>query len=717
MTILPVGASSLAASGVASKAARLEAAVAAELPVPLSSVVPDGADAAAAAAKLAARHRRPVAVRSAFAAEDRADVSLAGHFDSFLNVEPTVDTLANAIESVRASGSGEYRRDVLVMDMVDATVAGVAFSEPGWVDDLVNFSRGLADKLLSGDDPGESLELDRLSRKRDAEPWQGRLAVLLKDVREVYGDEAWDIEFADDGSVCWLVQIRPITSRPVRNEWFTLANHREILPDPPSVFMTSLIEYAAPNLRGPTGIMSSTAEGRRLIEVFDRRPYLNLSLLSDFLRRIGLPTSLVADSLGGADGVDVPADPMLIARGIPTLAKLGLQQVGAARQANKAAARLAKIASDTTMRFGPIIEQAAKTYVALVDEMGSLATAMAVPVQVIGKVGTLDYHVRKQRTEATRMLDGMNELADLVRGDAVAQEHLAAGVVPDVAGFAFRWKQWLRDHGQRGVFESDFSRPRYSEDASSVLLTISRLATAPPMQRGDERPKRALLTTPLWLFARMPMQAREALRDDAMRAFGQHRADLLRVAEQAADRGQIPNAEDIWMLTIDELRTIDDGQVFDAAFVGERCEDFDRAAAIVAPDIRRRFGAPGDIDGDSPRMQGLPLTGGTVTGIALVLAEPVADITSVLGDVVDGDIVLVAQSVDAGWVPLFGQVDGVAVDIGGDLSHGSIVLRELGLPAITNTRRGTITISTGDRVRLDASAGTIELLDATSARR
>ena len=514
---------------------------------------------------------------------------------------------------------------------------------------------------------------------------------------------------------CWLVQIRPITSTPVRNEWFTLANHREILPDPPSVFMTSLIEYAAPNLRGPLGILSSDAEGRRLIEVFDRRPYLNLSLLSEFLRNVGLPTALVADSLGGADGANVPADPMLIARGIPTLGKLGLKQLSAARQANKAAARLAAITPAATIRFGPIIEQAAKTYVALVDEMGSLATAMAVPVQIVGKSGTLDYHIRTQRTAATRMLDGMSELADLVRDDPEAQQQLCSGLVPDVAGFGARWQQWLADHGQRGVFESDLSRPRYHEDPAPVLLTIARLATSPPLRHDEKRPFKALATNPIWLFARGPMTARESLRDDAMRAFGQHRADLLAAANSAVERGQIPAAEDMWMLTIDELRAIDEGQGFDGAFLIARRADFEQAAALEAPDIRRRFDIPGDVDDDSPMLHGLPLTAGSVTGVALVLNEPVTDIEALLGGVSHEEVVLIARSVDAGWVPLFGQVGGVAVDIGGDLSHGSIVLRELGLPAITNTRRGTVAIETGDQVRLDAKAGTLELLQSATA--
>jgi pyruvate,water dikinase len=70
--------------------------------------------------------------------------------------------------------------------------------------------------------------------------------------------------------------------------------------------------------------------------------------------------------------------------------------------------------------------------------------------------------------------------------------------------------------------------------------------------------------------------------------------------------------------------------------------------------------------------------------------------------------ILVARSVDAGWIPTFACVAGVVVEIGGDLSHGSIILREIGLPAITNVNKATRGIRTGDALRLYATTGMVE---------
>jgi len=707
MSIRIIGAGGLVADGIASKAARLDDAVLGNVAVPTSSVVADGADAVDAAELLVARHSGTVAVRSAFAAEDRDDKSLAGHFDSFLHIELSVDAISDAIERVRSSGTEEYRRDVLVMDMVNAGHAGVAFTEPGWLDDLVNHTSGLGDALLSGEEAGEALLLDRRRRDADSAPWQTRLAELLQRTRECFGDESWDIEFADDGTTCWLLQIRRITSAPVRNEWFTLANHREILPDPPSVFMTSLIEEASPELSGPLGILSGAAHGRRFIEVFDRRPYLNLSLLTDFLRNLGLPTSLVADSLGGSDGDAAPVDPLQLVRQIPQLGQLGIRQLSAARTANKVAATLAAVRPSSGDRFAPIIDQAADSYVALVDQMASLATAMAVPVSIVGKLGTLDHHLRHQRTAATQMLDGLYDLAAMARGNEAQQRSLADGVVPEDPAFGRAWSSWLDQHGQRGVFESDMARPRYREDPTTMLNTIARLARAERPQSVETSSAKSMLSAPIWLFARGPMQAREALRADAMRAFDQHRQDILRCAEAAVSRGDLPAVDDVWMLTVDELRALDAGASFDGDFMSERRADFARAAAINAPDLRRRFGDLEAGTWEDGVLHGLPLTTGRCDGTAWVLTEPADELPAELQHLPSEKIVLIARSVDAGWVPLFGQIGGVAVDIGGDLSHGSIVLRELGLPAITNTRHGTEAITTGDAVRLDAREGTI----------
>ena len=210
--VVKLGSGQMRAAGISSKAARLDDALVAGQPVPPGAVIPDGADPVVAAESIVHLFDRPLAIRSAFSAEDTDGQSMAGHFHTALFVEPTTPAVAAAVQDVLNSGTPSIRRDVLVMPMVDAVRAGVAFSEPGWLADIVNVVSGQGEQLVSGAETGERIEVQRLGsweRSTVSEPWLARLQVLLRDVRSWAGDEPWDIEWADDGADCWLLQIRP----------------------------------------------------------------------------------------------------------------------------------------------------------------------------------------------------------------------------------------------------------------------------------------------------------------------------------------------------------------------------------------------------------------------------------------------------------------------------------------------------------------------------
>jgi len=77
-----------------------------------------------------------------------------------------------------------------------------------------------------------------------------------------------------------------------------------------------------------------------------------------------------------------------------------------------------------------------------------------------------------------------------------------------------------------------------------------------------------------------------------------------------------------------------------------------------------------------------------------------------------GDI-LVAHTTDSSWASVMFLAGALVVDIGGQISHAAVIARELGVPCVMNTGVGTRTLRTGDRVRVDGSAGTVELLSPT----
>ena len=86
-----------------------------------------------------------------------------------------------------------------------------------------------------------------------------------------------------------------------------------------------------------------------------------------------------------------------------------------------------------------------------------------------------------------------------------------------------------------------------------------------------------------------------------------------------------------------------------------------------------------------------------------------------LADAADGDQlrrgeVLVTTVTNVGWTPLFPRLAAVVTDVGAPLSHAAIVARELGIPAVVGCGNATMRLRTGDRVRVDGSAGTVEVL-------
>jgi pyruvate, water dikinase len=107
-------------------------------------------------------------------------------------------------------------------------------------------------------------------------------------------------------------------------------------------------------------------------------------------------------------------------------------------------------------------------------------------------------------------------------------------------------------------------------------------------------------------------------------------------------------------------------------------------------------------------LSGVGASGGVVEGRAVVVDQP-AD-----AEIDDGDV-LVAHTTDPSWVSLMFLARGLVVDIGGMMSHAAVVARELGIPCVMNTGRGTTALHTGDVIRIDGAAGTVEILQRIGA--
>jgi rifampicin phosphotransferase len=131
---------------------------------------------------------------------------------------------------------------------------------------------------------------------------------------------------------------------------------------------------------------------------------------------------------------------------------------------------------------------------------------------------------------------------------------------------------------------------------------------------------------------------------------------------------------------------------------------FDPFAWAADPNRRSDRWVQGDASAADPAIRGFPGSGGVVEGPVRVL-DQAGD-----GDRLRRGEVLVTTVTNVGWTPMFPRLAAVVTDVGAPLSHAAIVARELGIPAVVGCGNATMRLRTGDRVRVDGSAGTVEVL-------
>ncbi len=180
------------------------------------------------------------------------------------------------------------------------------------------------------------------------------------------------------------------------------------------------------------------------------------------------------------------------------------------------------------------------------------------------------------------------------------------------------------------------------------------------------------------------------------------------MAHELVALGRLRQVDDLWFLTWRELTTIWRDETTDwESLVERRREELERYQRLNAPLIITS-------DGESPVVQyrmedlpagalvGNPVSPGLIEGQAHVIRDPQRE------RLAPGEI-LVAEFTDPGWTPLFINAAGLVLEVGGALTHGAVVAREYGIPAVVGVRQATQRIQTGQQLRVDGNRGIVEL--------
>jgi len=234
----------------------------------------------------------------------------------------------------------------------------------------------------------------------------------------------------------------------------------------------------------------------------------------------------------------------------------------------------------------------------------------------------------------------------------------------------------------------------------------------------------ALRTGPLgWLKSKLVymlakrMRALAGLRETPkfiiIQLFGMVRAALLQSGQALVDAGTIDRADDLMFLHIPELRALAAGeQRAWKALIAERRATYDREKRrnqiprVMVSDGRAFYeGMQQSGDEQEGVITGSPVSPGVVEGVVHVVFDP-HDAQLAPGEI------LVCPGTDPAWTPLFLAAGGLVMEVGGLMTHGSVVAREYGIPAVVGVHQATTRLQTGQHIRVDGSSGTITLLDA-----
>jgi phosphohistidine swiveling domain-containing protein len=302
-----------------------------------------------------------------------------------------------------------------------------------------------------------------------------------------------------------------------------------------------------------------------------------------------------------------------------------------------------------------------------------------------------------------------------------------AGTLPSV--LQHELSAFLAQYGHRGVAEIDAGLARWSEDPAHILgvlanyLQVDAAGQAPDRQFEGARVEaeatvrelarragrgsraRGRLVRFLLTRARDLMGVRERPKFYFVQLIAKAREHLWRVGEALAQAGRIETAGDIFFLSLPEARRALGGADL-RSLVVERRASYElelhrrRVPRILLSDGTEPTGQTASADG---ALRGTPASAGMVTARARVILDPT-------GARLEPGEVLVAPSTDPGWTPLFLTASGLVMEMGGAMSHGAVVAREYGIPAVVGVASAVDSITTGQTITVDGTAGTIRLV-------
>jgi phosphohistidine swiveling domain-containing protein len=571
-----------------------------------------------------------------------------------------------------------------------------------------------------------------------------RLADLALMVEDIVKNPV-DIEWCRRGDQLFLLQARPITTAIHPDPWndsrtgdflWSNTNVGEAIPDVMTPTTWSMVQVFLTDAMATASIPPYVGYGR-----IGGRIYLNLSVLMTLSAAVGVgekPYRSLSEEVFGRLPADLEIPPVKARKRdiLRAVLPMALHVLGEARRDVKVL--------DAYLTQHPALCDRRRAEVAVVSspvELADLWTDVLSPefhrvswmLSAATRSSGASFITTRKRLQRLVGDAAANALTAGLGGQAgqLASLGLLDGLEQLAAGKIDR-DTFNRRYGHRGPHEFEISTPRPGEDPRWIdeQLAVRAASTTSyrDLLRAQEQRRNEAWAE---LEQRHPVQARilhhqlrvwakisrdrERARTEVIRYFWVLRAYALRAGELTG------LGDDIFFLDKAEIVRVLQGETIGPTLINHRRAAHQAYSALpkypalirgtfnpyvwaADPNRRSDMFIEGSASEADVAVRGFPGSAGVVEGLVRVL-DDAAD-----GAALQPGEVLVTTITNVGWTPLFPRAAAVITDVGAPLSHAAIVARELGIPAVVGCGNATMRLRTGDRVRVDGTAGTVEVL-------
>ncbi len=759
----------LDASKVGNKAATLSQLKRWGYPVPMGWVLPPGDDPEPLIKCLQVSELAPLVVRSSAVGEDSEQATAAGQYETILNVH-TSSALQSAIARCQASYDNphavQYRRDrllpedamaVLIQKQVRGVFSGVAFSRdpinqqdnavviealPGDATQIVSGKvtpeqyrvflgqRQFIQSQQSGWVLPDDVEL-QIEGEGDVPPALIRqVAFLARHLESQYHGIPQDIEWSYDGSALWLLQSRPITTLlPI----WTRKIAAEVIPGLIRPLTWSINRPLTCGVWGEifTIVLGDGARGLDFNETATlkySRAYFNASLLGKIFLRMGLPPESLEFLTRGARFSKPPLSSTL--RNVPGLLRLLSRELSLEKDFERDFS-IPKgdlphyTPSQTDVDRNSYEGESPPELLARADSILELlkrATYYSIMAPLSASLRQTVLRVKDTEIDNSRTPEvaSLRSLTSLAAEAHQLIPHLAHGSVESQLAESLegrrileQFDQLLERYGYLSEVGTDIAVPTWKEDPQPVRELFVQLAMA---DLGENEPHRR--TNRGEKRKGGLVQRRVDLKGRVTEVYSKLLAELrwcfVALEQVWLHSGLLSESGDIFFLEFDEVRRVVEGS--DSVLNNQLGQLVARRRSQLEQD-RQHDPIPPLVYGNAPPpreraperapdkvLQGIGASSGQVQGRVKVLRnlQAVPEI--------DRETILVVPYTDSGWAPVLARAGGLIAEVGGRLSHGAIVAREYGIPAVMDIHNATVLLQDGQLVQIDGSLGIVEIL-------